>query len=347
MVTTSYVSDELAALHDEAAEKGLVFLNECGLDPGIDHFKAMEIIDTLWKENFDITGFTSWCGGLPAIHCANNPLGYKFSWSPRGVFVAAKNAARFREHGEIVDVPSGGLPAVARGVDVGRMSFIGTPNRDSVKYEAVYGLDASGKLETILRGTLRYTGFWEAVEVWTEVGLLREDVRVSAGNVRELIDAAADAQGGSVDADTKQRAFDMLVACGVDAAAPCASNISPLDAVSTLLTDPLSYRRGERDMIALTHGFTAQGRGAAASKTVSVDAQLVYVGGRHPAEASAMATTVGAPGALATKYVLHKDECEPLGRGVLRPTSVPLSKLFLKDLDKYFDIAFEQRVSRS
>ncbi|EGD76105.1 hypothetical protein PTSG_00811 [Salpingoeca rosetta] len=344
MVTTSYVSDEMAALHDEAREKGLVFLNECGLDPGIDHFKAMDIIHRLSESNMDITSFTSWCGGLPAIHCANNPLGYKFSWSPRGVLVAAKNAARYREHGAVVDVESGTLPEHARDVQVGRMQFVGTPNRDSVKYESVYGLDKSGKLECILRGTLRYTGFWEALRVFTEVGLLREDIKLGASTARDLIAEAAKAQPDDVPAETQEEALRMLAECGVGESTRCPAHVAPLDALSALLTDALAYQRGERDMIVLTHSFTGVGSG---SKTVQVDAELSYMGGRHPMEATAMATTVGAPGALATKYVLNKNECSFLDRGVLRPTNVQLSQQFLKDLDKYFDISFNERVIES
>eukprot|EP00043_Microstomoeca_roanoka_P028424 m.17948 g.17948 ORF g.17948 m.17948 type:complete len:899 (+) comp8398_c0_seq1:257-2953(+) len=344
MVTTSYVSEDMAKLDDQARESGLVFLNECGLDPGIDHFKAMDIIHRMHEEGLDITHFTSWCGGLPALNCANNPLGYKFSWSPRGVLVAAKNAARYRDNGQIIEVPSGGLSDFVQDVQVGRMNFVGVPNRDSVKYEDVYGLNNDNKLQTILRGTLRYTGFWEALRVFTAVGLLREDIRVSATSAAELIAQAAEQQPEEVPQDVQNTALDILAQCGVSLDATCPSNVAPLDALSALLTKALAYQPGERDMVVLTHNFVGT---SSSGKRVQIDAELSVIGGRYPSEASAMATTVGAPGALATSFVLHKNDCKALGRGVLRPTQFELSRLFLDGLDKHFNISFNERVMTS
>ena len=114
MVTASYVLPEMAALHDAAVAAGIVVLNEAGLDPGIDHMSAMKMIDDLKRAGGEITSFSSLCGGLPAPEAANNPLGYKFSWSPRGALGAATNPAQFRKNGEIIKVPGPELLKNAR-----------------------------------------------------------------------------------------------------------------------------------------------------------------------------------------------------------------------------------------
>jgi saccharopine dehydrogenase-like NADP-dependent oxidoreductase len=113
MVTASYISPEMRALHEEAVAAHIVILNESGLDPGIDHMSAKKMIDEAIAAGGTITGFTSVCGGLPAPEAANNPLGYKFSWSPRGALVAARNSARYLQNGKVVEVPGEALLASA------------------------------------------------------------------------------------------------------------------------------------------------------------------------------------------------------------------------------------------
>ena len=100
LVTASYVKDEMQALDTPAREKGLIFLNEVGVDPGLDHMSAMQIIDKVKLDGGRIDSFFSYCGGLPALESNNNPLGYKFSWSPEGAMLAATNDGRYMEHGK-------------------------------------------------------------------------------------------------------------------------------------------------------------------------------------------------------------------------------------------------------
>ena len=83
MLTTSYVSPKMHELDEPARKAGILILNEIGLDPGIDHMSAMRIIDHVRNSGGKITGFRSYCGGLPAPEANDNPYGYKFSWSPR------------------------------------------------------------------------------------------------------------------------------------------------------------------------------------------------------------------------------------------------------------------------
>ena len=99
VVTASYVSADMRALHLRAVEAGVPILCEMGLDPGMDHMSAMKMMDEAKKLGGTVTSFASWCGGLPAPEAAGNPLGYKFSWSPRGVLAAAQNEARYLRDG--------------------------------------------------------------------------------------------------------------------------------------------------------------------------------------------------------------------------------------------------------
>ncbi len=151
MVTTSYVSDAMRALDGEARAAGLLFLNEIGLDPGIDHMSAMKIIHSVQKAGGAIVSFKSYCGGLPAPEANDNPLGYKFSWAPRGVLLAARNAAKYRKDGRLVEVPGPELFTDCHLLDLGdelaragcpRESgvFEAYPNRDSLSYIETYGL---------------------------------------------------------------------------------------------------------------------------------------------------------------------------------------------------------------
>jgi saccharopine dehydrogenase-like NADP-dependent oxidoreductase len=102
LINTSYVQPALEAMSDEVERAGLLFLNECGLDPGIDHMAAMKIIHEVGKAGGKVVGFRSYCGGLPAPEDNDNPLGYKFSWSPSGVLLAGRNAAKYLEDGKLV-----------------------------------------------------------------------------------------------------------------------------------------------------------------------------------------------------------------------------------------------------
>ena len=128
-------------MDDEAKKRGLIFLNEIGLDPGIDHMSAMRIIDDVHARGGKIRHFGSYCGGLPAPEANDNPFGYKFSWAPRGVLLASRNGARYWRDNHIVEVPPERLFRDMRLLHVpGAGDFEAYPNRDSLKYRDVYNL---------------------------------------------------------------------------------------------------------------------------------------------------------------------------------------------------------------
>jgi len=173
VVTTSYVSPAMQELDQAAKDAGITVMNEIGLDPGIDHLYAIKTIDEIHKIGGKITGFLSYCGGLPAPENSDNPLGYKFSWSSRGVLLALQNSARYYQDGKIVDVPGQELMGVAKPYFIyPGYAFVAYPNRDSTPYKARYMIPEA---ETIIRGTLRYQGFPEFVRTLVDMGFLSQE----------------------------------------------------------------------------------------------------------------------------------------------------------------------------
>ena len=184
MVTASYISPGLADLHEKAKEAGVTIMNEIGLDPGIDHLTGMLIsrfhvlalaaFSKIKKEGGHVTEFISWCGGLPAPEVSDNPLGYKFSWSPQGVLLAASNSASFLQDSKKIEIAGENLLKSAVDVPIMKgFALEGYANRDSIKYVSLYDLDPQ-KLRTMFRGTLRYKGFAELMDGCKKLGLLQQ-----------------------------------------------------------------------------------------------------------------------------------------------------------------------------
>ena len=155
MVTASYLSDGIKGQEQAAIDAGVTIVNECGVDPGIDHFLAMECFDNVHQGGGKVESFISFCGGLPAPECSDNALGYKFSWSPRGALLNMLSGARYLQNGEVIDIEeNGGLMDAAQPMDfLPGFSLEGYPNRDSTIYTDLYGIREA---HTVLRGTLRY-----------------------------------------------------------------------------------------------------------------------------------------------------------------------------------------------
>jgi saccharopine dehydrogenase (NADP+, L-glutamate forming) len=170
LVTSSYVKPEMRALDAAAKEAGIILLNEMGLDPGIDHMSAMRIIDHVHQREGAIMEFYSICGALPAPEAAGNPFRYKFSWSPKGVVLAGNNDAVFLKHDKIVEVPTRDLfknPFRVNFPEVGELEVY--PNRDSLAYKEIYGIPEA---RTMFRGTFRYKGWCEILDVLKQLNLI-------------------------------------------------------------------------------------------------------------------------------------------------------------------------------
>jgi saccharopine dehydrogenase-like NADP-dependent oxidoreductase len=309
MVTASYVSPAMRELDSRAREKGVVLLNEMGLDPGIDHMEAMRVIHEVHDSGGQVLTFTSYCGGLPAPEANTNPFGYKFSWSPRGVLLASKNSAKFLKDGQVVSTPAADLFARPEIIPIpGLGEFEGYPNRDSVPYRETYGIPEAG---TILRGTLRYPGWCATLKKMVELGLLDETPKDrTGGTFRGLMAELAQAAPGS---DVRSSVAARL---GLGSGSEILSGLgwlglfeerklptekgSALDNLAALMIEKLQYAAGERDMIVLQHEFLARTESGRSERIVST---LIDYG--VPGGDSSMSRTVGLPAAIAARLVLE------------------------------------------
>lgn len=169
MVTASYVSKQVLRLGDEARQRALVFMNEIGLDPGIDHMSAMQRIHQIKAAGGKITAFYSYTGGLVAPESDDNPWHYKFSWNPRNVVLAGQGTAQFLENGKLKYIPYRRLFRQYRLADIpGMGEWEVYANRDSLLYREAYGLQ---DVKTLLRGTIRHRGFCDAWNALVRIGL--------------------------------------------------------------------------------------------------------------------------------------------------------------------------------
>lgn len=346
LVTASYESEEMRELQLRALGAGIVILNEVGLDPGLDHMSAMKIIDDVKFRGGAITKFASVCGGLPAPEAANNPLHYKFSWSPRGVIRASQNPARYRWEDRMVRVPGSELLASAAPF-VDAWSELGLeclPNRDSLLYEKAYNIQGAS---TVFRGTLRYRGFSKLMDIFQNAGLFDSVVtghdtwskvvdmlRMKRGgfeNLRDFFEACADE-----DVDAACRAMDTLEWLGVLDGVKVDDKALVVDAFCDLLEQRLCFEEGERDMVVMHHTIEAAFENGC--DEIHVSSLQVF----GDSKGSAMAKTVGYTAAASAELILDgalRDE-----RGLLLPTS---EHVYLPVLEKVAKrgIVFEESAS--
>lgn len=191
MITASYISPEMKDLDEEAKDAGVLLLNEVGVDPGIDHMCVMQTFDEIKEKEGELVSFQSYCGAIPSPEASNNPLGYKFSWSPQGVIAASQNPAHYKEAGQEVFVDGKSLlfnstPLIKKATFAPGFALEMVPNRDSMKYIDFYGFDKS-KIRTMIRGTLRYPGFCNMFRCMKVFGLLDDQTRIDfLGTTREI-----------------------------------------------------------------------------------------------------------------------------------------------------------------
>ena len=169
LVTASYVSKELKELENDVEKKGLIFMNEIGVDPGIDHMSAMQVIDRIKDKGGKMIMFESFTGGLVAPESDNNLWHYKFSWNPRNVVLAGQGGvAKFIQEGTYKYIPYHKLFRRTEILEIdGFGRFEAYANRDSLKYREVYGLE---DILTLYRGTIRRVGFSRAWNIFVQLG---------------------------------------------------------------------------------------------------------------------------------------------------------------------------------
>jgi saccharopine dehydrogenase-like NADP-dependent oxidoreductase len=310
MVTTSYVKDQMRALDGPAKEAGVILLNEVGVDPGIDHMSAMKVIHEVERKGGKISSFVSWCGGLPAPDANDNPFGYKFSWSPKGVLLAGKNPSRFQKEGRIVEIPGEELFDNYWPVQIpGLGEFEGYPNRDSLPYADTYGIRPS---DWMFRGTLRNPGWCRTLKVIATMGML--DDTPLAGLPATYRGLTARLLGADDRSDLQQRLADRFglarsdkpiadlewLGLFSDDPLPAGKN-TPIDILTERMLSLMSYKPGERDLLIMQHELVAD----YADHKEAITATMIDYG--IPYGDSSMSRTVGLPAATATGLILNGD----------------------------------------
>lgn len=298
MVTASYESDEMRELADEIDAANITVLNEIGLDPGIDHLSAMQIIEETQATGDEITSFVSWCGGLPAPEFNNNPLGYKFSWAPKGVLMALLNEAKYLHAKEAITVSSEKLMDWAQPLKIADLSLEGYPNRESISYKDVYGIQS---VSSILRGTLRYQGFSEIIKGAYQLGLLSlQEQNIETQSWKDFIQQIN--AGKSIEqlkSMVSSNVVDALEWLGCFSDKTINQKSTPIDVFCDLLIEKLKYLDNETDMVVLQHKFVAQ---KPTGEEYFISSTLKAIG--QADGYSAMSKTVGYPAAIASQLIL-------------------------------------------
>ncbi|MCP3675115.1 MAG: saccharopine dehydrogenase, partial [Gammaproteobacteria bacterium] len=329
MITASYEFPEIKALHQQAVDKNICILNEIGLDPGIDHLSAMQMIDSINENGGSLKSFVSWCGGLPALSSNNNPLGYKFAWAPKSVLLALLNSATFLKAGKVVTVDAEQLlKNVQKVILSSGMELEGYPNRDSVSYRDIYGLDDA---EEVFRGTLRYPGFSEILQCCKELGLLDQNTNLE-------LDANSPVSWKSLLEDNvtnleqllsnkSKLVYDAITWLGLlDINQTVGNANSMIDAFCQLLIEKLSYTEDEVDMVVLQHeliSINAQDIKEIRHSTIILEGDVDGY--------SAMAKTVGTPAAIAADLILSgviedRGVVLPMNSGIYTPILAALEE---------------------
>jgi len=354
VVTTSYVNPFMKELDQAAKDAGILVLNEVGVDPGIDHFYALKMINHVHKEGGKINSFLSWCGGLPAPEASNNPLGYKFSWSPRGVLLALRSTAKFLENGKVVTVEGKDLLKSAKPVFVyPAFALEGYPNRDSTSYGGHYGIPEA---HTILRGTLRYQGNPKFMQALVDCGFLDDTPRpfLTSGSAhitwREAfakllncepeaskIEAAVVAKTG-ISGEDKDRIIRGMKWVGLFSESEPIKAGNFLDCLAKTLEVKMQYQPGERDMIILQHKFDVELKNG---KKQYITSTLIEYG--QPNGVTAMAKTVGIPCAITVQLILdgkihNKGIMGPMLPDIYEPIITELEKEGIRVIDEIIDL---------
>lgn len=308
LVTTSYVQPDMMALDVEAREKGVLLLNEAGLDPGIDHMSAMKIIDQVHDNGGTIEKFFSLCGALPAPEAAGNPFKYKFSWSPMGVILASRNSALYLKDKKKIFIEPENLFRDRFTCDfpgIGELEVY--PNRDSISYIDVYGIP---EVSTMYRGTFRYKGWCEILDVMKWLNMLDDKVISCKG--KSYADFFAERAGTGV-ADLSAYLKTKL-GIGEDSAPFRAleflgffrneimdyEEISPMEATARRMIELMTLGENDRDMVAMQHIFLA---GYPSGRREVIRSSMLDFG--SPSSNTAIARTVALPAAIAARLILE------------------------------------------
>ncbi|GAB4252093.1 MAG: saccharopine dehydrogenase C-terminal domain-containing protein [Vicingaceae bacterium] len=338
MITASYVSPEMKALDEKAKEKGVVMMNEIGVDPGIDHLSAMRVIDKIRETGGAMEAFETFTGGLVAPDSDNNPWNYKFTWNPRNVVLAAQGTVKFIQNGQYKYIP---YHKVFRRTEIIEIDdygkFEGYANRDSLKYRSVYGLK---DIPTMYRGTLRRPGFCRAWDVFVQLGMT-DDTYIMEGSedmtYREFVNSfLAYNPHDSVELKLKHYMniaqddigfFEKFEWLGLFENTKIGlKDATPAQILQHILEQKWKLEPSDKDMIVMWHRFLFKIN----NEFKEIHSSLVVKGDDQTF--TAMAKTVGLPVAIVTKMILNKTITTP---GVHIPVYKEVYNPVLDELEHY------------
>ena len=348
MVTASYVSDEMQALDESVKEKGLVFMNEIGLDPGIDHMSAMQIIDRIHDRGAKMLLFESFTGGLVAPESDDNLWNYKFTWNPRNVVLAGQGgAAMFIQEGTYKYIPYHKLFRRTEFLTVnGSGKFEAYANRDSLKYRSIYGLE---DIPTMYRGTIRKVGFSRAWNVFVQLGMTDDSYTIENSenlSYRDFTNLFL-AYSPSDSVELKFRSYLKIDQDDImwdkflelDIFNPDKKvgliNATPAQVLQKILSDKWTLQDHDKDMIVMQHIFGYQYK----EEKLQIESSMIIKGDDQTY--TAMAKTVGLPVAMAALKILNGEIKTP---GVQIPITKEVYEPILKELEEYGIIFTEKEV---
>lgn len=339
LVTASYVSKEMQALDKEVKANGLVFMNEIGVDPGIDHMSAMQVINRIKDEGGKILMFESFTGGLVAPESDTNLWNYKFTWNPRNVVVAGQGGtAEFLQEGKFKYIPYHRLFRRTEFLNIENYGrFEGYANRNSLDYRSIYGLD---DILTLYRGTIRRVGFSRAWNMFVQLGMTDDSYQLHDSenmSYRDFVNSFLPysptdtvelklRHNLKIDQDdimwNKLEELDIFNAdkkIGI-------KNATPAQALQKILSDKWTLAEDDKDMIVMYHKFGYELNG----EKKQIDSTMVHIG--KDQTQTAMAKTVGLPVGIATLAILNKKITTP---GVQIPITREVYEPILKELESH------------
>jgi saccharopine dehydrogenase-like NADP-dependent oxidoreductase len=310
LLTASYVSPEIRRLDYQARQKGILFFNELGVDPGIDHMSAMRVIDSIRSRGGKLTGFRSYTGGLIAPESDNNPWNYKFTWNPRNVILAGQGTSMFMIDGDFKYVPYHQLFRSAGKTTIpGLGEFEVYPNRDSLQYREVYNLP---DIRTMIRGTIRKPGFCKAWNVFVQLGMTDDSYLMEQSGDLTWKEFTGSFLPSGLEGSVEQKLATWL---GLPSEGEILSKLrwlglfgeekielqhaTPARILQHLLEQKWKLEPDDKDMIVMQHLFDYRLNG----KNHRHTSTLVVIG--RDQRLTAMAITVGTPLAIATRLILN------------------------------------------
>ncbi len=346
LVTASYISDAMQELDAAAKENNLVFMNEIGLDPGIDHMSAMKVIEEIKDKGGKMLLFESFCGGLVAPESDTNLWNYKFTWAPRNVVLAGQGgAAKFIQEGAYKYIPYCNLFRRTEFLEVeGYGRFEAYSNRDSLKYRSVYGLD---DVLTLYRGTIRKVGFSKAWNMFVQLGMTDDSYVMEDSEhmtYRQYVNSFLPYHPtDSVEIKTRlilkidqdDIMWDKLLELDLFSRDKKVGlkHATPAQILEKILSDSWTLQPDDKDMIVMYHKFGYELDG----KKQQIDSKMVCIGENQTY--TAMSKTVGLPVAMATLLILNGRITTP---GVQLPIQKEVYLPILKELEEYGVVFKEQ-----